>query len=64
VEIAIEQTNGILLETYAGVCHWFSIVTLIFTAVLSFGLVALVTYIICDECVYCGVVPWSPVKIT
>lgn len=52
VEMAVEQASGVLLEAYAGVCHWFSVVILICTAILSFGLVALVIYMICDEWVY------------
>jgi hypothetical protein len=52
VEMAAEQTSGVLLEAYVKVCHWFSIVILISTAVISLGLVALVIYMICDEWVY------------
>lgn len=52
VEMAVEQASGALLEAYAGVCHWFSILIMLCTAILSFGLVALVLYMICDEWVY------------
>jgi len=52
MQVTVEQTTGVPMETYAGVCHLFSIVALISTVVLSFGLVALIIYMICDEWVY------------